>query len=64
MTNINEYIYMKVTKDKFELPLEIADSAIEMSKITGLEPATIYKNVYRNEKLNKRSGFVRVKINE
>ena len=45
---MSDYVYMKITKDKYELPVAVAESTTELAKICGL----------------KNSGSVRSMINE
>lgn len=39
---MKDYCYMLVTKDKYELPLAIADSAEELAKIIGVSKNYVY----------------------
>lgn len=56
-----EYIYMIVTRDKYELPLGVYDSPIEMAKATGKPHSSICcalsrkygKSIYRKVKINE-----------
>ena len=36
-----EKIWMKVTRDVYELPIYVAHSAVELAKMTGLSPESI-----------------------
>lgn len=38
-------VYMKVTKDKFELPIVVADSAYELARLCGVNVSTIMHSV-------------------
>ena len=42
-----DFVYIKVTKDKYEYPLEMADSVSELARITGEHVTTIYHNISR-----------------
>ena len=59
------YIWMMVTRDKYELPLAIADTARELAKLTGYHVGSIVTgaNGVKNGKL-KRSYFRKVNIEE
>ena len=35
------FLYLEVTKDKFELPLAVAESIEELAKLRGVSPWTI-----------------------
>ena len=54
-------LYMMVTKDKYELPLAVAGSAGELSRMTGVSAMQIYSQVskYKHGRV-KRSKFVKV----
>lgn len=55
---MNNYVYMATTKDKYELPIAVADSPKELATILGLKANTV--SVYLS--LHKK-GFYKVKIN-
>lgn len=50
-------LWMKVTKDKYELPVAVADSATELAKILHTSPGTIYSSIYHGNK-----SFVKVTV--
>ena len=50
-------MYMKVTKDRYEFPLLIADSVDELANIAGVHRTTIFRDIKR-----KGSGFVKVEV--
>lgn len=58
-------LWMKVTLDKYELPLMVADSAAELAKMCGTTVQSIYTNVsharhyYRG---HKRTSYVRIRV--
>lgn len=64
MSNINVYkLYMAVTPDKFELPLAVADSLEELSKITGIARGNIAANISKGRSGGKIGmKFVRVQV--
>lgn len=39
-------LYMKVTNDKYELPLAVAGSFAELARMQGISPSTIYTCIY------------------
>ena len=59
-------VYMKVTKDEFELPLAVADSPAELAAMTGDSINTIYSAVSREKcRTNpkyKNHRFLKVEI--
>ena len=56
-------VYMKVTTDKYELPVAIADSVKELAEKVGVKACSIYSNMshYKNGAINK-SPYVKVVI--
>ena len=58
-------VYMQVSQDRFQLPLAVASSAQELSKITGKSKDTIYHAVWRWKmgRIQKPS-FITVDIEE
>lgn len=56
-------VYMEVTKDKYELPVAIADTISELSQITGASNNTISSTIshgkYNKDKY-KHSKFIKV----
>lgn len=38
-------VYMKVTSDKYELPLAIADSIVDLAEMCGIKPNSIYSKM-------------------
>lgn len=40
-------VYMKVTGDKYELPIAIADTAAELARIVGVHKSTIWSQISR-----------------
>lgn len=52
-------LYLKTTKDKYELPVVVAESLSELSKLTGTT-----KNVISSSISKKRRGWYRIEVNE
>ena len=57
-------VYMKVTMDEFELPVAIADSAVELAKMVGVKPNTVLKSIYYSKKHGWKSRYKRIEITE
>lgn len=55
-------LWLLVTKDEFELPLYVADTAIELAKFCRVHPGTI-NEIYR-QKLGTRSRYRRVVLDD
>lgn len=49
-------VYMMISKDRFQLPLAVADSVAELSRMVGVNADTIAQAV----KTNRPSRFIRV----
>lgn len=52
-------LYMKVTKDKYELPLAVAESAGELAALTGVD-----KNVILSSISHKRRQWKKVIVED
>lgn len=58
-------VYMKVTRDEYELPLAIADTAGELAEMTGATKNAIWSNITHQKKGRiKRGSFRAVEIGE
>lgn len=59
-------VYMKITKDKYELPLAVADSPAELAAMTGDSIKTIYSSVSREKRRTnpkyKNHRFLKIEI--
>ena len=53
-------LYLKVTKDKYELPVAVADSKKELARILGLYPS----GLYRAFKESRKSCYVAVEVED
>lgn len=57
-------VWLLVTKDKYELPLEIADSAGELAKKVGCSVNNIHAAVSQARRRGYNSRFKKVEIEE
>lgn len=58
-------VWMKVSKDRLELPLAIADTAGELAKICNTSPDCIMSIVSKSKKgIIKNPGFVKIEIED
>lgn len=57
-------IYMKVTNDKYELPLAIADSVKELAGIVGKKPNRISSSMSHAKARGYKSPYRRVEIED
>jgi hypothetical protein len=55
---------MKVSRDKYELPEAVAESANELARILGITENAIYCRMSQAKKFGYRSRFVKVVIDE
>lgn len=61
---MSEVIYMKVTKDEYELPVAVADTVRELARIVGLKENSISMAMWRANKAGEKCQFVKVVIDE
>ena len=54
-----KFLYMKVSKDKYELPVAVAESVDELARMTGNTKKSIYSMVSRNT-----GGYRKVEVME
>lgn len=59
MVKARPSVILKVTRDKYELPLLVAKNVDEMARMTGLTRDAIYKSIRR-----KDGQFIKVYIDE
>lgn len=58
-------IWMEVTKDRYELPVAVADSAKELAAIVGVKKQSICKSVMQARRNKVRQiRFVKVVVEE
>lgn len=57
-------IYLKVTRDKYELPLIVTEGAQELADKEGVNVNTIYSSVSHYERGDQSSPYRRVRIEE
>lgn len=57
-------VYMKVTTDKYELPVGVADSVAELSKLTGKSANNISSMLSHAKKNGCKSQIVEVEIDD
>lgn len=56
------HIYMKVSKDKYEFPLVIADSVTELARMVGTTRESISSNIYHSRKKGRKCCYIKVVI--
>ncbi len=60
-----DYLYIATTKDKYELPIAIADSGKELAKILGISKSSVYQLLSPvNQKNRKYPGVYKVYVGD
>ena len=57
-------IYMKVTKDRYSLPVAVADSPKELTALCGVSPNAIYSGFSHEKRGDWKSPYVRVVVDD
>lgn len=57
-------IYMEVSRDKYELPVFIAETVKDLAKITGCSEGNIYSSISKRKHNGIKTRFVKVDIQE
>ena len=52
-------LYMKVTKDEYELPLAVAESASELGRMVGTSGSVVLSSISHH-----RPGWVRIEVDD
>ena len=56
------FVYMKVTKDEYELPIAIADSIPKLAAMLGIKPQSIYDSMRHVKSRGSWSPYKKVDI--
>lgn len=59
-----ENIWMKVTKDEYELPVMVADSAPELAEMLGCSPNNIYSSISHAKSRGQYTPYRKVVIED
>ena len=60
-----DYVYMKITKDKYELPVAVAESTTELAQICGLKGSGSVRSAINDSiRLGRRSQYIKVEVDE
>ena len=57
-------IYMKVTRDKYRLPVAVADSPKELAALCGTTPNAIYSGFSHEKRGDCKSSYVKVVVDD
>lgn len=58
------FIWMLVTKDKYELPIAVFDTARELAEYVGLPVNSVLSAISKCKKRGHKCRYVRIKVNE
>lgn len=58
------FVYMKVTKDKYELPVAVADSAKELAEICGTSRTNILSAIIHAKQRGQNSVYKKVEVDD
>lgn len=61
---MEKYLWTYTTSDKYELPLVVADSATELSEMTGINMHTICSAIHLARKRGTNSQYHKVFVGE
>jgi ribosomal protein L7Ae-like RNA K-turn-binding protein len=62
---MSDYVYMKITKDKYELPVAVAESTTELAKICGLKNSGSVRSMINEPiRLGFRPTYIKVEVSE
>lgn len=57
-------LYMMVTKDKYELPLAVADTMAELARMVGVLPDSVRSAMCHDRKRGRKCQYIRVEVDE
>lgn len=65
---MSSIVYMAVSKDKYHLPIAVADTARELARLTGVKTETIYSEIarFKSGKLHgqRNQRFFRIELED
>ena len=64
MKTMPDYVYMEITKDKYELPVAIARSEPELAKICKTTVIAVKSGISKRRCHGKWSRFIKVDVEE
>lgn len=57
-------LYLEVTKDKYELPIAVADTADELAEIRGTIKNAVLSGISQEKRGHARSRFKRIVVDD
>ena len=61
---MGKVLYMKVTKDEYELPMAVADSVPELAEMVGVKTSTIFGFMWYCKKSGKKCPYIKVEVED
>ena len=59
------YLFLRITQDKYQLPLAVAGSVRELARMIGVSRNTIASAICHSERQHwKKSAYVRVEVDD
>ena len=56
-------LYLEITRDKYQLPLAVAESPTELARMCGTTPKTIWQGIYNAKRFGtKRPRYIVVEV--
>lgn len=61
---MSDYVYMKITRDKFELPVAVAETEKELAIICGVRTGTIKRIIHKSKMRGHKCSYIKVIVEE
>lgn len=58
---MGKYLYMAVTRDKFEFPIAVEENAVELANRLSIDPMSVYNSI-SNNRSGKINGYKILRI--
>ena len=55
-------LWMKVTKDEYELPLAVAESSKELEQMLGLSRKSVSKQIWNAERTKTKCQYIKIEV--
>ena len=55
-------LWLKVTKDEYELPLAVAESSKELEQMLGLSRRTVSKQIWNAERSKTKCQYIKIEV--
>ena len=55
-------LWLKVTNDKYELPMAVAESSKELEQMLGLSKRTVSKQVRNAERTKRKCQYIKIEV--